>query len=222
MPGPVTTSAAAQSAVPYANIAMAWAPPAACTSVTPSSAQAASTAGAGRPPCAALGGDATAISLTPATWAGMTFITTDDGYATRPPGTYTPARRTGTYRSVTVEPGASSVTGSAGSWASCTSRARRAASASAARTAGSSARPASASAAAGTRVVARSTPSNRAVYSRTAAAPRCRTSSHTGRTASVAFSTSTAARGSTPASFPPDRPDGSVPRRSMILSTGPA
>ena len=128
MPGPVTTSAAAQSAVPYANIAMAWAPPAACTSVTPSSAQAASTAGAGRPPCAALGGDATAISLTPATWAGMTFITTDDGYATRPPGTYTPARRTGTYRSVTVEPGASSVTGSAGSWASCTSRARRAAS----------------------------------------------------------------------------------------------
>ena len=62
-----------------ANIAMACAPPAACTSVTPSSAQAASTAGAGRPPCAALGGDATAISPTPATWAGMTFITTDDG-----------------------------------------------------------------------------------------------------------------------------------------------
>ena len=57
----------------------------------PSSAQAASTAGCGQAAVArALGGDATAISLTPATWAGTTFITTDDGYATRPPGTYTP------------------------------------------------------------------------------------------------------------------------------------
>ena len=69
---------------------MACAPPAACTSVTPSSAHAASTAGCGAPSNSGCGGDATAISATPATSAGMTFISTDDGYATRPPGTYTP------------------------------------------------------------------------------------------------------------------------------------
>ena len=57
---------------------------------------------------------------------------------------------------------------------------------------------ASSRASAGTRVVARSTPSNRAVYSRTAAAPRWRTSSHTGRTCSAAAATSSAARGRTP------------------------
>ena len=60
-------------------MASACAPPAACTSVTPSSAQAASTAGCGRPPNSLCGGLATAISLTPAAWAGTTFITTDDG-----------------------------------------------------------------------------------------------------------------------------------------------
>ena len=60
-------------------MAMACAPPAACTSVIPSSSQAASTAAAGRPPWSAWGGETTAISCTPATWAGMTFMTTDDG-----------------------------------------------------------------------------------------------------------------------------------------------
>ena len=45
----------------------------------PSRAQAASTAGAGLPPCSGCGGEATAISATPATWAGMMFMTTEDG-----------------------------------------------------------------------------------------------------------------------------------------------
>ncbi len=40
---------------------------------------------------------ATAISVTPATRAGTQHITTDDGYAARPPGTYTPARLTGRF-----------------------------------------------------------------------------------------------------------------------------
>ena len=63
--------------------------------------------------------------------------------------------------------------------------------------AGSMAARAAASACCGTRVVSRSTPSKRAVSSRTAAAPRARTSSQSGRTTSRATSTSSAARGST-------------------------
>ncbi len=77
LPGPVMVSTAAQSAVPYPSMAMAWAPPAAWTSSMPSSAHAASTAGLGRP--FAWGGEATAICGTPATWAGTTFISTEDG-----------------------------------------------------------------------------------------------------------------------------------------------
>ncbi len=60
-------------------MARAWAPPTACTSLMPSSAQAASTDGCGRPPWPACGGDATAIAPTPATWAGTMFMTTDEG-----------------------------------------------------------------------------------------------------------------------------------------------
>ena len=57
---------------------MPWAPPAAYTSVTPSSAQAASTVASGQP-VLRCGGDVTAMPETPATWAGTTFITTLDG-----------------------------------------------------------------------------------------------------------------------------------------------
>ena len=46
------------------------------------------------------------MALTPATCAGTTFITTLDGYSASPPGTYSPTRRTGTQRWVTVPPGA--------------------------------------------------------------------------------------------------------------------
>ena len=75
----MTTLTGAHTSVPYASMASACAPPAACTSVIPSNEHAASTAGCGSPPYAACGGDATAISPTPATWAGTTFMTTDEG-----------------------------------------------------------------------------------------------------------------------------------------------
>ena len=79
LPGPVTRSARGHSSVPYANIAMAWAPPAAYTSSMPSNAQAASTTGCGQPSLSRCGGEVTARDSTPATWAGTTFITTLDG-----------------------------------------------------------------------------------------------------------------------------------------------
>src|SRR5947209_17966321 len=84
---------------------MAWAPPTAYTSSTPSSAQAARIVGCGRPPNSFCAGEKTAIDATPATCAGTTFMTTLDGYTARPPGTYSPTRRTGIQRSVTVPPG---------------------------------------------------------------------------------------------------------------------
>ena len=87
---------------------MAWAPPAAITSVTPSSAQAARIVGCGSPPNSFCGGEASTICSTPATCAGTTFITTELGSTARPPGTYRPTRRTGTQRCVTVPPGTTS------------------------------------------------------------------------------------------------------------------
>lgn len=56
-------------------------------SLTPASAAATRMYGSmpGLPPVA--GGVTMTISGTPATWAGMTFISTDDGYAALPPGT---------------------------------------------------------------------------------------------------------------------------------------
>src|SRR5262245_10051770 len=65
----------------------------------------------------------------------------------------------------------------------------------------------------------RSTPSKRAVYSRTAAAPRSRTSSHTGRICARATLVSSAARGRTPASFSLVIPAAGCPRRSITEST---
>ncbi len=79
LPGPVTMFAGGQDSVPYANIATAVAPPAAYTSSTPSRAQAARIVGCGRPSNSAWAGDASAIDSTPASWAGTTFITTEDG-----------------------------------------------------------------------------------------------------------------------------------------------
>ena len=73
---------------------------------------------------------------------------------------------------------------------------------------------------AGTRVCARSTPSNRLVYSRTAAPPRTRTSSVIGLTRSTARSTSRAARGSTPSSACLVSPSAARPRRSITVVTG--
>src|SRR5215470_5905694 len=200
-------------------MATAWAPPTAWTSSMPSSAQAARMAGAGRPPASGRGGEATAIWRTPATCAGITFMITEEGSGIRPPGTYTPARSTGTYRSVTWAPAPIRVTWPAGRCASCTGRTRRTISSSAARSVGSSPARASASTCAGTRLVGRSTPSKRAVYSRTAAAPRSRTSSHTGRICARATLVSSAARGRTPASFSLVIPAAGWPRRSITEST---
>lgn len=64
LPGPVTMVAEGQDSVPCANIATAWAPPAAYTSSMPSSAQAARIVGCGRPPNSFCGGDASAMEGT--------------------------------------------------------------------------------------------------------------------------------------------------------------
>ena len=100
VPGPTITSTGATESVPYASAATAWAPPIRYTTSTPHNLQAARVAALAFP--SGPGGVATAISVTPATRAGTQHITTDDGYAARPPGTYTPARPTGRFCSVTV------------------------------------------------------------------------------------------------------------------------
>jgi len=53
---------------------------------------------AARMASAGLGGVHTTMRLTPATWAGMTDMSSDEGRGALPPGTYTPARATGTAR----------------------------------------------------------------------------------------------------------------------------
>src|SRR5262245_14580574 len=125
LPGPVIKSVPAQPSNPYANPAIAWAPPIAYTSSTPSSAQTASTVGCGKPPYSFCGGDATASDSTPATWAGTTFMTTLDASGARPPGTYSPTRPTGTSRCVTRPPGAGVDTTSVPRSSSLTARTRR-------------------------------------------------------------------------------------------------
>src|SRR3954449_11142653 len=199
-------------------MAMACAPPTAYTSVTPSSAHAANTPGSGIPPWSRCGGEATAIDSTPAICAGTTFMTTRDSNGARPPGTYRPTRRTGSQRSVTVPPGTTWVVTSVRRWSACTFRTREIDSSSAARSVGSLSARARSRAARGTAKSGRSTPSSRAVISRTAWAPRIRTSSHSGRTVASTESMSVAARGSRPASS--RAPGKADPRRSMRASTG--
>ena len=77
---------------------MAWAPPMRYTSSTPATAAAASTGGAMRP--SGPGGEHMANPVTPATRAGAAVISTVEASGARPPGTYRPARSTGT-RNVT-------------------------------------------------------------------------------------------------------------------------
>src|SRR4051794_24954003 len=210
-------STGSQAPAPYPTIAMAWAPPTAYTSVTASRAHAARTPGSGRPPLSRCGGLVTAIDSTPAICAGTTFITTELSSGARPPGTYSPTRRTGTQRSVTRPPRTTSVVTSVRRWSACTRRTRAIASSSAARTAGSMPASASSSADGGTARSGTSTPSRRAVISRTAWAPRSRTSSQSGRTTASTESMSVAARGSSWAS---SRGPGSADlRRSMRDST---
>jgi hypothetical protein len=160
---------------------------------------------------------ATAIDCTPAICAGTTFMTTELSSGARPPGTYSPTRRTGTQRSVTLPPGTTSVVTSVRRWSACTLRTRAIDSSSAARSGGSIPASAASSADCGTAKSSRSTPSSRAVISRTACAPRSLTSWQIGRTVASTESMSVAARGSSWASSPgPGRAD---PRRSMRAST---
>ena len=88
LPGPLTRSTGGQSSgTPYANMAIAWAPPTAYTSSTPSRWHSASTFGCGSPPNSRCGGEASAIEGTPATCAGTTFMITLEASGARPPGT---------------------------------------------------------------------------------------------------------------------------------------
>ena len=68
-------------------MAMAWAPPTAYTSSTPSRWQSARMLGCGWPANSSCGGEATAIEATPATWAGTTFMITLEASGAKPPGT---------------------------------------------------------------------------------------------------------------------------------------
>ncbi len=112
------------------------------------------------------------MDSTPASWAGTTFMITEDGYTDRPPGAYSPTRSTGTHFSVTVPPGTTWVVCGERRCSRWTIRARRMDSSRAARTAGSSSWSARVSAAAGTRTWSSLTPSNRSAYSISAASPR--------------------------------------------------
>ena len=89
LPGPTILSTAGIVSVPNASAPTACAPPMRNTRSTPASAAAARTVAFICPS----GVGVTMMScLTPATLAAMAFISTDDGYAALPPGTYRPAR----------------------------------------------------------------------------------------------------------------------------------
>ena len=201
-------------------MAMAWAPPAAWTSVTPSSAQAARTAGLGsavllrrrgdgdlRHP-GDLRGDDVHDHRGRVGGQAARHVHAGPAHRDEPPGDGGPRGDVG--HGVGAQLCAVHQGGAGGS----TPPARPAGP-------GPGVPSAPSSAGAGTRVAARSTPSNRRVYSRTAAAPRRRTSSHTGRTCSVAASTSSTARGSTGASFSLLSWAAGHPRRSILESTRP-
>ena len=84
LPGPTILSTGGMVAVPYASAPTACAPPIVITRVTPAIAAAASTMRFLTPSGV---GTTITISFTPATCAGIAFISTDDGYAALPPGT---------------------------------------------------------------------------------------------------------------------------------------
>ena len=72
---------------------MAWAPPIRYIRSAPAMPAAASTTGGGAPPRPA--GVHTETSSTPATLAGITVISTVEGYEAVPPGIYAPTLPTG-------------------------------------------------------------------------------------------------------------------------------
>ena len=77
LPGPTILATAGMRAVPKARAAMAWAPPTRKTAPsTPATSSAAASAGFSS---SARGGVTTVTAGTPATRAGMAFISTEDG-----------------------------------------------------------------------------------------------------------------------------------------------
>src|SRR6186713_141166 len=106
-PGPTMQSTRGMVAVPYAIAAIAPAPPTANTRSAFESSAAASVTAAGRPFGA--GGEQMITSLTPATRAGIAPMRTLLGYDARPPGAYTPTRRSGSGRRPTTTPGSGEI-----------------------------------------------------------------------------------------------------------------
>src|SRR5216684_8935286 len=168
------------------------------TRSTPAIAAAASTSGLRSPEGV---GTAMTSSPTPATFAGSAFISTEDGYAALPPGTYSPARSSGVIRWPSVVPSASV---NRHDFARCRvwkRRMRTAARSSASRCTRPSRERAFSSS---RREISRSgmratlSRSKRSVYSSTAASPRARTSS---QIAATARSTSTSSAESNATSF---------------------
>ena len=161
------------------------------------------------------GGTHSAIPDTPATRAGIAVMSTLDGYLARPPGTYTPARATGSSSRSTVTPFRSNGPSRAGRcwWnASITD----AASETAARSSGSTVSSAAAISSAGTRSSSMPTPSKRSVYSLSAPSPRALTSSTIARTSATGPSPARFGRGRRP------RRSGPLPRRSRRCNIGAA
>src|SRR5947209_10091535 len=207
-PGPATTSTRGIDSVPYAIAAIACAPPARYTVSTWAIAAAARIASGTVP--SRRGGVASTTSSTPATRAGMAVISTVDGYGARPPGAYTPARRTGRVRMLSPpEP-----RNSGSNCREWKSRMRWAANSSAARSAASRRSAARASSAFETSNVSPSRgahPSKRRPSSRSAASPSSATRAQISATA--AFSDASRAGRDRPATT-------SAKDAASYLSTG--
>ena len=106
-----------------------------------------------------------------------------DGYAARPPGTYSPTRPTGTWRVATIWPWGITSRVAAGIEALAVCRRLAASSWIASRTAGATSPRADSSSDCGTRAFSMSTPSSRRVRRRTASSPPSRTIPTTSATA---------------------------------------
>ena len=102
LPGPTILSTFGTDSVPNASAATACAPPTLKTRPTPATLAAARMAGLTLP--SAEGGVTITISPQPASTAGMQFISTDDGYAAVPPGTYRPTFSSGSTRWPRITP----------------------------------------------------------------------------------------------------------------------
>ena len=89
LPGPTILSTFGMLSVPKASAAMACAPPTLNTRSAPASFAATNVDGLTLPSLSH--GVVIMISSTPATFAGIMFISTEEGYTAFPPGTYTPA-----------------------------------------------------------------------------------------------------------------------------------